>query len=182
MPGRAWFWVGVFAVASFLAWAADVRVGAGAALQAARHPGYEEPLDPAPLLFVTADMEVSSDASGLAIDIAAGRAGDWIDWQASFGFVHTFSVDMGIFAPFVLVGAGWTGRSSGQSGELSHAALFPEAGLGVEAALGALTARVLVCYRPAPLPVPLVEADEFPLRRVAVAVRFLWGLAGRSTP
>lgn len=162
---KAWIAVTALALAAS-AQGLEVRLGAGGAVHLARHPGYEEPLDPAPVVFVSAGVEILSGVSGLVVDAAAGWASGATDVEATFTFRHSLAVDWGILQPFVQVGVGWVGRFSA---ELSHAALFPEAAAGIEAAMGALAGQLLACYRP--VPVPLFSAEEYPLRRVAIAVR-----------
>ncbi len=153
----------------------EVRLGGGCAVHVARHPGYEEPLDPAPVLFGSAGVEILSDVSGLVVDGAAGWAGGAADVQATFSFRHSLAVDWGVLEPFLQVGVGWAGRFSG---ELTQTALFPEAAAGIEAGKGPVTAQLLACYRPVPL--PLFEAEEYPLRRLALAARLRWALPQRG--
>jgi len=169
---RAWYGVAACLAFAQALWGADVRLGVGAAVHLARHPSYDEPLESGPVVFGTAGVEVIEDASGAGVDLAAGAAADWLDWEAVFYFRHTLV--RSTLMPFLRVGVGWAARASLESGEICLTALFPEAGLGVEAQWGALSAQVAVSYRPAPFPVPLLAAEAYPLRRIAFLAEARW--------
>ncbi len=170
-------WIGAAAlVLAGHAWGLDVRIGAGCAVHLARHPGFEEPLDDPPALFLGAGVELLSYESGLVADLAAGWAEEATDGQVTFSFRHSLAVDWGVFTPFLQAGVGWATRF--RDGRLTHSSLFPEAGAGLDAAMGAFTWQVFAAARPVPM--PLFEAEQYPLRRVALSARVRWEVPQRG--
>jgi hypothetical protein len=171
--GKAW--IAAALLLALPSWGLDVRPAALCAVHLARHPGYEEPLDAAPVLFVGVGLELREGDTAFALDGSVGPAREATDAQVTFAFRHALSVDWGLITPFLQAGAGWAGRFSGG---LTMQALFPEAAAGIEAGRGPFAAQLLALYRPVPL--RLFEAEEFPLRRIGISARLLWAPGQRG--
>jgi hypothetical protein len=175
MARRGWVLV-LCAIAASQLGALDVRLAGGASLHTARYRPVREPLDNAPLLFGTAAVDLVQDETALVSSVAAGWGSDALDWEAVIGIRHMLAVDWGDVAPFLQAGIGWATRTAGGH-VFETTALFPEAVIGIEAATAGPTLDLSACYRPAPLPLPQLEGQQYPLRRFCVAVSARWVIA-----
>jgi hypothetical protein len=170
-----WLFVLLVLVGSPLG-ALDVRLAAGASLHAARYPSVEDPLDSTPFAFATAALDVVQDETAFVTALAAGGDGAVLDWEVIAAFRRLLALDCGAFRPYLQAGIGWSVRSTGRD-VLDRTALFPEAVVGIEASTGGPIFDLAACYRPAPLPLPMLEDKQYPLRRFCIALSARWVIA-----
>jgi hypothetical protein len=156
--------------------ALDLRLAAGASLHASRYPSVDDPLDSAPFVFGTAALDVVQDETVFVTAVAAGGNAAALDWEMVAAFRRLLVLDWGVLRPYLQAGIGWSVRSAGHD-VIHRTALFPEAVIGIEATTGGPILDVAACYRPAPLPLPLLEDQQYPLRRFCIAVSARWVIA-----